>query len=141
MFRYYCRAVLIPAIPVMLMLCCIIFSLIYPFKELTEEDGYGLEVFLICVHALYFCLASLPILLNRYKVVRTNKWLSILSWVLLPSGLICLLISECFVDDARIGYLFFAGCDLIYMIGLLLAYNRFRWEQANQTNTAAIAVA
>ena len=132
MFRYYCRAVFVPAIPSILLFGFILFYSIFPYNGPTEDESYGLIILLFSGHALYFCLAALPILLNRYRVVWTNRMLSSLTWLLLPLGLICVLLVEGFISDITgqgFPYLLFAGCDLVYMVGLLMAHARFRREQ------------
>ncbi|MDQ2792420.1 MAG: hypothetical protein M3Y12_00210 [Bacteroidota bacterium] len=100
--------------------------------QTIEDEGFGLEGLVFSGHAFYFCLAALPIFLNRYRVVWANRALSSLTWLLFPLCLISCLLLEGFVNNITgqgFPYLLFAAGDLVYMIGLLIAHASFRREQ------------
>lgn len=97
MGKYYKIATLYPS--VLVLIGVLIFSIIenYDYKSewLTADAVIFMSFVTAFIFCFFICLLSLTILLNKSEKIRSNKYLSFLSWFLLPgSVLIAILILE-----------------------------------------------
>jgi len=57
----------------------------YQSEFINKDFVYPLTFILVTVNALIIAISALPILLNQYEEVKRNTVLSFLSWFLLPT--------------------------------------------------------
>ncbi len=132
----YTRSVIYPSL--ILLLVVTVFSIIinrdYKSEWLTREAAIEMDIIAALVYSLLICLLALTVFLNRYESVRSNTYLSALSWFLAPGALICSMFGKAINHYFAVGtpyeIEFAIAFNLPFAIGLIWGFRRFRRMKA-----------
>lgn len=90
LFKYYKRATLLPFAGTIV--GGIVLVMLHDDKELQTallaDDNFGDTVFLMVLFSFSICILSLTIFLSRYKQVTDSAFLHLLTWMVLPLGVL-----------------------------------------------------
>jgi uncharacterized membrane protein YhaH (DUF805 family) len=128
----YRRSVVYPAIILLPVSIVIAFIENHNYKSewLTSESVIGMTIMVAFIYCLIVCILALTIFLNRYRKIRSNLFLSALSWFLLPGGFILLVIGKAINEYATVE----SESEIIYalifnvpfIIGLAWGFVKYR---------------
>ena len=132
LFRYYRKAVIYPSL--FILFFCIVYPLIDNYKSewQTAKSAIIMSIVTSVIYSLIMCVLSLTIFLNKFKKLNKNLFWNILTWLLLPSGYIVIILIHDIKN--RINYDFGFGQDFIYLlivtmpfvIGLYTTFIKYR---------------
>ncbi len=130
--KLYKQSVIYPAL--LLFPLSAIFSVIqfwnYKGGYLDSREMIVAHILISIVYSLWICLLSLTIFLIRINQIRSNRFLSFLSWFALPCSFMSLVIGKGINEWVTIGSIW----EIIYglfintpfIVGLILGYIQFK---------------
>ena len=135
MLKYYKRGALVPFVIVVII--GLTLALLYNGSSYKSEwfsnDGFIETIVFICFSSLILSAVSSTIFFNRIDWVATNKVFSLVSWALLPFGLISYVLWEEISSWMKYPYesnttleLFIIFVGLTHAIALAVSYIQFR---------------
>ena len=93
-FKYFVLAAIVPVLYTFLSGLIILAFDDTPQVSEYFSDNYSFFLWLITFYSLLAIVAFLPIFLNKKKAIAANRFLSILTWFLLPILLICFIVYD-----------------------------------------------
>jgi len=132
--RYYRNSTLYPTI--MAVVLTLIFSIVdnrdYKSEWLTSESVISMTFMTSIVYSIILSVSCLPIFLINIEVIKRNKFLTALSWFLIPFVCIATVLTREIRFNLRYNEQF--GTDFVYVIllnlpfiaGLIWTYLRYR---------------
>jgi len=137
---YYKKAVLYPLLLVVLFV--ILFSIAdnYDYKSewMTAGEVISLSIVVSVIYGLIVSALATTIFLNKIKRVRSNKWLSFLSWFLLPFGFIGAIVAYILLyenDEAGNGFTYLLLINVPFILGLTWSYYKYRKANSDESRS------
>lgn len=120
--KYYFKAVIYPTIVVL-----VLTTIISVGKTPDALDFMFYKMTFALFYCAFISVLALPILLNKWIGIYSNRNKSLITWFLLPFCFIGITVVEMIITDGFYrGFYYFLHFNLAFIIGLIWSFQQFR---------------